>query len=165
MPPAVEENYLPRFRIKRKKNESIAQVTVCAQPSVDDEGKQVWIATCRPTLPLCRGQAIVLLAQSKASGLGRLSSISGMTRHWAFFGITGCNGLCRLRVPIPWILLSAIEGHAHTRHYPSLSRDPPPHPEFNYPLITHGNESPYEFVAGPDAETIAAPCRSGEPSL
>ena len=128
-----------------------------------------WTALARPVIPLQRGLTIALATGPQSSGSGRLSRICGMTRHWVTFGITGSNGTCRLRAPIPWVQLNAIEAHAHSRHFPSLARLPHPPPEFMSPLITDSDTSPYEFeptdIAAPSEIHQPVPMRNHAPTL
>ena len=144
-PPSQPTHLLPRFRVKRRQNESAVTVLVHDNPDVDEASKLTWTVLAHPDIPLQRGVFITLATSSQSSGFGKLSSLSSMTRHWVTFSISGSNGVCRLRAPIPWIRLSAIEAHAHSRHFPFLSRLPDPPPDFLSPLITECDDTPYEF--------------------
>ena len=141
----------PKIKTDRRRKGPVLDVYVFPEPVRSDEEQTVWAVAVRPETFLRRGQNIALKTSRQTSGIGRLSSLKEMFRHWVSFGITGSGGKCCLHVPIPWVSLSDIECLVHTRHYSTLPALPPPHPDFDNPLITGSDESPYEF--GKDGDT------------
>ena len=138
-------------------DDEVVEVKVLDRPVRGEKRGMVWIVESRPPRQLANGQKIVLRTSEEVSGVGRLSTLDGLYRHWASFVIAGGppSRPCSLRVPIPWSSLSALESHAHTKHYSSLPKLPSPHPAFlNNPLITSDKESPYEFEVLEDEATL-----------
>ena len=143
--PSLPGALLPRFRTKKKRGEHPLHISVFDRYEPEGTRGMIWVVGSRPTETIRKGQVIELHTQSRSSGFGRLSLISHMSRHWVTFRITGSRGLCYLRAPIPWVQMSAIECHAHSQHYLSLSLHPLPPTEFCTPLILNSTTSPYEF--------------------
>ncbi|KAH9837265.1 uncharacterized protein C8Q71DRAFT_723553 [Rhodofomes roseus] len=105
-----------------------------------------WTADERPAEQLKKGKSIKLCTTTQTSGLGRLSAISDLRRHWVTFAVAGAAQPCNLRVPIPWAALGDLEGFTHQYHYFSLPSLPPPHHTFtNRPAFQNDSENPYEF--------------------
>ena len=136
---------LPRFRTKKKPHDHTLHVSVFDDHEPDGTNGMIWVVRSRPDQMIRRGQAVELHTQSRSSGIGRLSRIYHMSRHWVTFRITGSRGLCSLRVPMLWVDLSDIERHAHSQHYLSLPLYPLPPAAFCTPLILNAHSSPYEF--------------------
>ena len=137
---------LPRLTVRRRKGEEVIAVIVHHTPENNGEGFLVWLVDERPAQQLRKGVAVRLSISANTNGVGRLSAISGMSKHWVSFKVSGSHDTCRLRVPVPWVALTAIEGHAHTCHYRALAALPAPHRTFSIdPIIALSDDSPYEF--------------------
>lgn len=153
----IEQSSSPSFHLPAlglsAHDDEVVEVRVLDRPVRGEKRGMVWIVDSQPAKQLANGQKIVLRTSEEMSGVGRLSNLDGMYRHWASFVITGGppSRPCSLRVPIPWSSLSALESHAHTKHYASLPKLPSPHPAFlSNPLIASDEESPYEFEVWED---------------
>ena len=137
---------LPRLTARRQRNETVKNVEVYPIPSVDPSGQQHWIVRLQPDSQIGKRQAIRLCIGACTSGVGRISDLAGMSRHWVSFKVSGSRGTCCLQVPIPWALLPPVECLTHTRLYTSLARLPAPHPLFApNPIFATSDNSPYEF--------------------
>jgi len=111
----------------------------------------VWVTATRPKRQLSRTLKISLKTSQQVSGVGRLSALTALCRHWVSFSIMGSLSPCSLRVPIPWASLEPLECHIHATRYLSLATEPAPHPDFaGNPLISNDTESPYEFEVWED---------------
>ena len=160
--PLVQSSYctvvpLPRLTIRRRRGETILDVEVFPDPQAENTTRLRWTVAVRPAAQLSRGQAIRLRIGSRTNGVGRISELIGMSRHWVSFKVSGSHDKCRLEVPVTWAALDRVECHAHTRHYPSLAAYPPPHPLFADNLILHWSlDSPYEFEHGNEDATPPA---------
>jgi len=114
------------------------------------EGKGLtWVVKSRPAKQLGKRQHIVLQSDSKRSGVGRLTSVVEMRRHWVLFTVSGGPYPCNVRVPVPWAALDDLESFTHAKLYFTLPTLPRPHAEFErIPLFTNDEENPYEFELG-----------------
>ncbi|TFY59757.1 hypothetical protein EVJ58_g5575 [Rhodofomes roseus] len=157
MPP---KKMTPWSGIVFKLDSNVPQLPVLQLPynvndatTVEVEGKPersgsnlTWVVDKRPAVQIGRGHLVSLSAGHNRTGVGRLTGITDVYRHWITWSITGGPGICYIRVPIPWARLSRLEGLAHTERYHALSALPPPHPIFwNNPIVLHSKDSPYEF--------------------
>ncbi|KAH9843019.1 uncharacterized protein C8Q71DRAFT_720401 [Rhodofomes roseus] len=105
-----------------------------------------WTIDERPAEQLEKGRRVIFSTDAQTSGLGNLSAISDLRRHWVTFIVTGADKPCSLRVPIPWASLGDLEGYTHQHHYFNLPNLPPPHPSFaERPAFQNEKENPYEF--------------------
>ncbi|KAH9910873.1 uncharacterized protein B0H18DRAFT_962735 [Fomitopsis serialis] len=137
--------------------EPILEVEVFDQPARGDGRGAVWVVASRPERQLTKNTKIILKAAGHVSGVGRLSSLNGLYRHWASFAISGGPRLCSLRVPIPWAVLGALESHTHSSRYHALPEEPDPHPAFiGNPMIAMDGENPYEFDVWEDPAHLDA---------
>ncbi|KAH9839018.1 uncharacterized protein C8Q71DRAFT_722058 [Rhodofomes roseus] len=124
----------------------VVDVKVLPYPTTRYERGPTWIADERPTAQLHKGSRITLRTDAQSSGIGRLSAISDLRRHWVTFSIIGAQQQCNLRVPIPWVILDGLESFTHQEHYLSLPNDPPPHRSFiDIPAFRNNEDNPYEF--------------------
>ncbi|TFY67455.1 hypothetical protein EVJ58_g1601 [Rhodofomes roseus] len=118
------------------------------------EGKGLtWIVQSRPEIQLGKRQHVVLKTNAQRSGVGRLTSVADLRRHWVIFTVSGAPHSCNLRVPIPWAALDDLEGFTHSKFYFTLPALPRPHAEFSSPIFTSDEENPYEFELGERAES------------
>ncbi|KAH9838322.1 uncharacterized protein C8Q71DRAFT_856286 [Rhodofomes roseus] len=105
-----------------------------------------WTVDERPTEQLRKGISVKLFTDVQTSGIGRLSVVSDLRRHWVTFIVVGAAQPCNLRVPIPWATLEDLESYTHQRHYFSLAILPPPHHSFtNRSAFLNADDNPYEF--------------------
>ncbi|KAH9918112.1 uncharacterized protein B0H18DRAFT_958033 [Fomitopsis serialis] len=124
----------------------IIDVEVTEQPTMEERNGLTWIVKDRPLKQLAKQQLIRLCTDSQRSGVGRLSQIVTLRRHWITFAISGARSYCTLRVPVPWVALDNIEGRSHASTYATLPNLPRPHPSFRHlPSFRNDGENPYEF--------------------
>ncbi|KAH9829843.1 uncharacterized protein C8Q71DRAFT_727844 [Rhodofomes roseus] len=153
-PPLVTLPPLPSLSIAPE-GLPVTAVKVLPYPAIRHERGPTWIADERPTAQLQKGSRITILTDAQTSGIGRLSVITDLRRHWVTFSIIGASHQCNLRVPIPWAILDGLESFTHQKHYFSLADDPPPHRSFiDIPSFRSKEENPYEFDI--DEEDIPA---------
>ncbi|TFY53816.1 hypothetical protein EVJ58_g9231 [Rhodofomes roseus] len=144
---------LPRLCLKDM-DDDVIEVQVFDRPTTGRRG-MVWAVAARPEKQLSANQYIVLKTSTRTSGVGRLSTLNGLFRHWAQFVVAGGPTPCSLRVPIPWVCLSPIECHTHSTRYLTLPKTPAPHPAFlSNPLIAKDDENPYEFEVWEDSAVL-----------
>ncbi|KAH9838267.1 uncharacterized protein C8Q71DRAFT_856231 [Rhodofomes roseus] len=138
---------LPPFSLPPT-NETTIDVRILPLPIV---GKGIgrgltWTLDKRPAEQLRKGMSVRFCTDVQMSGLGRLSAIADLRRHWVTFLVSGADQPCNLRVPIPWASLGDLEGYTHQHHYFNLAKLPPPHPSFaQRPAFQNEDENPYEF--------------------
>ncbi|TFY68499.1 hypothetical protein EVJ58_g965 [Rhodofomes roseus] len=136
---------LPNLQLPHDPADAL-EVRVQRQPAIGEGEGLTWIVDEQPRIRLGKDQHITLIIGDTRSGVGRITHVTDMRRHWVTWTVDGGPKKCSLRVPVPWALLSDLEGLAHTRHYPSLPPLPAPHPIYrNNPLITRSTTTPYEF--------------------
>ncbi|KAH9835159.1 uncharacterized protein C8Q71DRAFT_106740 [Rhodofomes roseus] len=115
---------------------------------VTGEGKAnlTWVVKTRPIKQLGKRQHLTLEIDSQRSGVGKLTSVVELRRHWILFTVSGGPFLCNLRVPVPWAALDDLESFTHSKLYFTLPVLPRPHEEFRRnPLFTNDEENPYAF--------------------
>ncbi|KAH9838218.1 uncharacterized protein C8Q71DRAFT_854343 [Rhodofomes roseus] len=127
------------------------EVVVGGRPAKSLGNGPIWTVMERPAVHIGSGHLITLKADGSQSGVGRLTVMTDLRRHWITWKIEGGPTTCNLRVPIPWARLSSSESDRHTQEYRLLKSLPPPHYSFIIdPDILYPNESPYEFEGGDD---------------
>ncbi|KAH9915982.1 uncharacterized protein B0H18DRAFT_1124525 [Fomitopsis serialis] len=131
----------------------VLEIDVLPIPTMEERIGLTWVVDNRPRHQLACSTLVKLRTSTQLSGVGRLAQIVTLRKHWATFSITGSQVTCSLRVPIPWTRLSALESHAHTKHYPNLPSTPRPHLAFrSLPPFLNDLESPYEFDTWDDEQ-------------
>ncbi|KAH9832458.1 uncharacterized protein C8Q71DRAFT_860855 [Rhodofomes roseus] len=138
---------LPKFsELDNLPASTITQVKIAPKPIFGGGRGLTWVADERPASQLKKGSLISLSTASETSGIGKLSAISDLRRHWVTFTVTGADLPCNLRVPIPWSSLDDLESFTHQRNYFDLNNSPPPHTSFHHiPAFNNEEENPYEF--------------------
>ncbi|KAH9835831.1 uncharacterized protein C8Q71DRAFT_870101 [Rhodofomes roseus] len=136
---------LPPLSLPQEDLPTVA-VKVLPYPAIKHERGQTWIADERPSAQLQKGSRITICTDAQTSGIGRLSGITDLRRHWVTFAIVGTPQQNNLRVPIPWAALDGLESFTHQKHYFVLPSDPPPHRSYaDIAVFCDDNENPYEF--------------------
>ncbi|TFY56882.1 hypothetical protein EVJ58_g7372 [Rhodofomes roseus] len=102
-------------------------VKVLPYPITRNECGPTWVANERPMAQIQKGSRITICTDAQSSGIGCLSAITDLRRHWVTFAIVGAQHPCNLRVPIPWAVLDGLESFTHQKHYFDLAKEPPPH--------------------------------------
>ncbi|KAH9938697.1 uncharacterized protein B0H18DRAFT_949952 [Fomitopsis serialis] len=137
-------------------DDPVLEVNVFDRPVREGNGV-IWTVASRPERQLKKNIKIILKSSGHESGVGRLSSLNGLYRHWASFAVSGGPRLCSIRVPIPWAVLDALASHTHFSRYYALPREPGPHPAFiGNPVIFNDEENPYEFEVWEDPAYLDA---------
>ena len=139
---------LPRLKFPND-GERVIAVKVLLRPFVGRAGYTTWVVDERPARRVGHGQLVELYTHHARSGIGMLSAITDLTRHWVTWTIVGSQTKCSLRVPVPWAVMSGIEGVAHVKHYKSLPALPPPHRAVA-PGIDDGESNPYSLALTED---------------
>ena len=107
---------------------NVVEIAVLAKPVIGEGRGLTWIVDERPGKQIGTGEQIRLRVGERRTGVGRMTTIIGMRKHWITWTISGGVNQCAIRVPTPWAALTGTEGAAHTRVYRSLP-DIPPHTE------------------------------------
>ncbi|TFY68654.1 hypothetical protein EVJ58_g876 [Rhodofomes roseus] len=120
-------------------------------PEKDEaQGTETWVVDGRPERHLARGHVLTLRHEHHVLGSGRISKVTGLTRHWVTFRLAGTREGAQIRVPIPWAGLSGLYCYTHTTTYHTLSQTPEPHAVFRgTPPFADPEENPYEFELSP----------------
>ncbi|KAH9842028.1 uncharacterized protein C8Q71DRAFT_357010 [Rhodofomes roseus] len=141
-----------------------ADIVVAARPWKSLGHGPIWVATERPAVQIGSGQLITLNSDGRKSGVGRLTVVTDLRRHWITWAIEGGPTRCNLRLPIPWARLSADEAERHTTGYHKLNAIPPPQSSFILdPYILYPHTSPYEFEIAEATSSTPAPRKKGVP--
>ncbi|KAH9914295.1 uncharacterized protein B0H18DRAFT_959930 [Fomitopsis serialis] len=136
---------LPQLTLQHS-NLPVTEVDVNEQPTMEERSGLTWIVKDRPHRQLAKQQLVRLQTESQRSGVGRLSRVVTLRRHWITFEITGARPKCTLRVPVPWVALDNLEGMTHASNYATLPSLPRPHPDFRHlPPFRNDKVNPYEF--------------------
>ncbi|KAH9839783.1 uncharacterized protein C8Q71DRAFT_855094 [Rhodofomes roseus] len=131
--------------------ETAVSVTVLPLPTVGNGRGLTWTVDDRPAEQLQKGKRITMRTDTQTSGIGRLSAISDLRRHWVTFTVAGATQPFNLRVPIPWASLEDLESYTHQHHYFDLPNLPPPHRFYaDRPAFLDDKENPYEFDINED---------------
>ncbi|TFY57610.1 hypothetical protein EVJ58_g6918 [Rhodofomes roseus] len=126
--------------------EPVTAVRVLPHAEIGNSRGLTWTLDERPAAQLQKGSLITMSAGSEVTGIGRLSAVMDLRRHWVTFAVAGGNLPCDIRVPIPWAILEGLESFTHQHHYFDLKNDPPPHASFHdIPAFQDTNYNPYEF--------------------
>lgn len=105
-----------------------------------------WIVDERPKVQISTGMSIKLTSASRTTGVGRVSGVVDLRRHWVTFKLQGAQSPCSLQVPIPWAKLPVFESYTHTKHYFQLPVRPHAHIQYRYnPIFYDVAQNPYEF--------------------
>ena len=87
-----------------------------------------WIVASEPRRHVGENDLISLTANlDRKTGIGRISHVSGLDKHWVTFSIAGSTPKSGIQVPIPWARLPTRVAEAHARTYVSLESIPPLH--------------------------------------
>ncbi|KZT65941.1 hypothetical protein DAEQUDRAFT_490610 [Daedalea quercina L-15889] len=105
----------------------IIQATVLARPRYGRGRGLTWTVNEAPEEPLQKGRYVILRTETEATGIGRISVVTDLRRHWVTFAIAGATLPCNIRVPIPWAVLDNLESYTHRTYYFNLPPDPRPH--------------------------------------
>ncbi|EPT04334.1 hypothetical protein FOMPIDRAFT_1014189 [Fomitopsis schrenkii] len=133
-----EQVILPTLNIETTTVDVIA-VRVNPLPRYGEDGDATWYAAVEPRKRARVGGWVILSARPKCqrTGVGMLSEIADMTRHWITFKIAGGPREYRLRIPTAWTRLEQEDAMTYLTHYFELQRTPHPpdtvqrqHPDF-----------------------------------
>lgn len=120
------ESYLPPLALDKPDEETV-QVQVLPRPRFANRNVWTWTMKERPAGEIGVGTHVTLATGGQASGVGRLSAVADLKRHWATYIISGSPMQCRLRAPVAWVTLSGLEAYTHRALYLQLSPIPGPH--------------------------------------
>ncbi|TFY52422.1 hypothetical protein EVJ58_g10030 [Rhodofomes roseus] len=126
--------------------EPVIATSVLPHAEIGNSRGLTWTVNERPAAQLQKGRLITMSTGGEVTGIGRLSAVMDLRRHWVTFAVTGANLPCDIRVPIPWAILEGLESFTHQHHYFSLNNTPPPHASFrDIPAFHDIHYNPYEF--------------------
>ncbi|KAH9838425.1 uncharacterized protein C8Q71DRAFT_722610 [Rhodofomes roseus] len=126
--------------------EPVISIHVQPHAEIGNSRGLTWTMNERPAEQLQKGRLITMSAGGEVTGIGRLSAVMDLRRHWVTFAVSGANLPCDIRVPIPWAILEGLESFTHQYHYFGLNNNPPPHTSFrDIPAFHDTNYNPYEF--------------------
>ena len=104
----------------------LGRVKVLDCPKVNGKGEQTWTVDEEPVSNLQCGTLVILFNNAHESGIGRLSAIVDLRRHWITFTIAGAPFPVFLRVPAPWTRLEGLAAFSYSAHFNSLPFIPGP---------------------------------------
>ncbi|TFY53104.1 hypothetical protein EVJ58_g9638 [Rhodofomes roseus] len=109
-----------------------------------------WVANREPSRPIAIGHMLSITKNDGTIGQGKVARYEKFTRHWVTLYLTrGREGL-RVRVPLSWTHLSALEGYAYILLYHALSPSPAPYGlQDNLLYLSDQDQIPYELVTTP----------------
>ena len=85
-----------------------------------------WITAMKPSKPVGEGDIVRLEANlDRRTGVGRISHVTSLDKHWVTFRIAGAVPKSNIRVPLPWARLHARVAATHARNYLTLENIPP----------------------------------------
>ena len=103
-----------------------------------------WITAAKPTRPVGEDDLICLaINRDRRTGVGRISHISNMDKHWITFHIAGATPRAYVRVPIPWAKLSVRLAESHAKSFHALENVPPHYAFRNNPIYRDPDINPY----------------------
>lgn len=132
----------PRYRHKLL---TITTIQVYDRPWCRKGTGTQWIVAEKPIRRVGENEVVCLTANlDRRTGIGRLSQVADIDKHWVTFRISGATPKSSLRVPIPWARLPSNVAAAHTRAYLALETIPP-HPVFRTnPAYRNPHVNPYQ---------------------
>lgn len=112
-----------------------------------------WTVDEKPDKPVRRGAYVTFRTPTeRTAGLGRISAVTDLRRHWVTFAITGATLPCNIRLPISWAKLDDLERYTHRKYYFDLPPDPRPHESLrDDPRLEAADIYPYD-VGNPGEE-------------
>ena len=152
---------LPRLSVPPRNSQTILTITmihVYDNPWYrGGEGMQ-WVTALRPARPVGENDIVCLATnRDRRTGIGRISHISHMDKHWITFGIAGAVPKMSVRIPVPWAALTSKVVDIHTQVFTSLENIPP-HPYFRTnPRFLNPNANPYRRLRPPSMQAERTP--------
>ena len=104
----------------------LGRIKVLDHPRVNGKGQQTWTVDEEPVSTLQCNSLVILYNSSYESGIGRLSAIVDLRRHWVTFTVAGAQYPAFLRVPAPWTTLEGLAAFSYSAHFNSLPFLPGP---------------------------------------
>ena len=122
-----------------------------------------WITAMKPARPVGEDDLICLaINRDRRTGVGRITHIANMDKHWITYHIAGATPRAYVRVPVPWAKLTVRTADTHAKSFHSLE-NVPPHYDFRAnPLFRDPSVNPY--LPSPAMTTMYAqetPARHG----
>lgn len=120
---------LPDFRsLSRADVVDVVEARVLPCPRFGNRKGTTWTVDEKPDRPVRRGGYVTLRTPTEqTAGVGRISAVTDLRRHWVTFAITGATLPCNIRLPISWAVLDDLERYTHRKYYFDLPPDPRPH--------------------------------------
>ena len=150
---------LPDFpSLSRADVVDVVEAKVLPRPRFGNRKGTTWTVDEKPDRPVRRGGYVTLRTSSeRTAGVGRISAVTDLRRHWVTFAITGATLPCNIRLPIPWVTLDGLERYTHRKYYFNLPPDPRPHESLrDDPRLENGDIYPYDDgQPGEDADASA----------
>lgn len=122
---------------------TITIIQVYDKPWYREAGTQ-WITATRPTKPVGEGDLVCLAVnRDRHTGIGRITHIANIDKHWVTFNIAGATPKASIRVPIPWAKIPVHTAEEHAKSFRALE-NVPPHCAFRAnPKCRDPNVNPY----------------------
>lgn len=126
---AIHETPLPSLTLSS--NDSIVPITVhvLPRPQLGRGTSTTWTIETEPPSRIRRGSKIIMTTASQQSGIGEVSTVTDLRRHWVTFRISGSTHPSNIRAPIAWVMLDQLEGYTHANRY------------FDLPALPHTSPS------------------------
>ena len=138
---------LPDFRsLARADVADVVEARVLPRPRFGNRKGTTWTVDEKPDRPVRRGGYVTLRTPTeRTAGVGRISAVTDLRRHWVTFAITGATLPCNIRIPISWAALDGLERYTHRKYYFNLPPEPRPHESLrNDSRLEAGNMYPYD---------------------
>ncbi|EPT02711.1 hypothetical protein FOMPIDRAFT_1047449 [Fomitopsis schrenkii] len=134
---------------------SVTTVDVQSSPWYKGRKGSTWAVDKRPTNDIGIDDLVRLRIGALETGIGRISTIAELSRHWVTFLIMGNHGQFGLRTPSAWARLNDFARYTHENHYFLLDRAPP-HSAFDGdPLFQDDTKNPYNRAPKRDTAMAA----------
>ncbi|EPS96548.1 hypothetical protein FOMPIDRAFT_94552 [Fomitopsis schrenkii] len=168
-PPATQLPKLPRLPRHLEHALTTTTLQVLEVPWLRGRAGTQWIVDGCPQRQVGEGDLVQLTSQDRWTGVGRLSNVTCLEKHWVTFRISGTIPNEGVRIPIPWARLTPQIASAHARLFLSLENIPP-HPAFRHydafrnPLINPYFTVAWEAAAPPTGNDRTTPSNDQQPS-
>ena len=124
-----------------------------------------WIIAEEPSRSIGEGDLVCLTANGdRRTGVGKISQLSGLDKHWATFSIAGAIPKSGIRIPIVWARLTPRAAEAHDKLYLTLENIPPHHALREDSRYRNPHVNPYYTAARPNPPAAPTPPASSSRS-